>query len=142
MSQRNSHLAKIRDSLTHMSNKKLFALSWLEMEDVYQALDPLFIQAKRIEKLSLKAKGKVVIENDELVANDDWDDDNMQLAKMIFSSGMTLPHGESLKVQEREQEEEQEELVDYEPSPSVTHTNVMPQVCDDNDCGMSKLGEL
>lgn len=59
-----------------MWDEEMFALSWIETKDVYQDLDPLFIEEKKMEKLSIKTKGKVVIENDKHAAVDDNDDDD------------------------------------------------------------------
>lgn len=37
-----------------MWDEEIFALQWLETEDIYQALDLVFIEDKRSYKLSLK----------------------------------------------------------------------------------------
>lgn len=56
-----SHLEEIKEKLDMMWDEELFALKWLEADDIYQALDLVFIEEKRVQKLSLKTnKGKEV----------------------------------------------------------------------------------
>lgn len=48
-----------------MGDEEIFALHWLETDDVYQALDPIYIEEKMSQKLSLQSdKSKGVVEEE------------------------------------------------------------------------------
>lgn len=54
-----SHLEEIKNMLSDIQDDELFALKQLEIDDIYQALNPVFIEDKRSYMLSLKNnKGK------------------------------------------------------------------------------------
>lgn len=71
-SWRISYLDEIRDILSQMWDEDKFALQWLETQDIYQVLDPIFIEENRSHKLSLKRdKAKAIVEDQEPVAEFD-----------------------------------------------------------------------
>lgn len=57
-----SHLVEIKNKLSEMWDEDLFVLQWLNANDIYQALDPSFIEEVRSHKLSIRGvKGKGVV---------------------------------------------------------------------------------
>lgn len=111
-----------------MWDEEIFTLQWLETQDIYQDLDPLYIEEKRSHKLSLKTnKGKAIVEDQEPVVEVDEErfHDDFQRTKTISHFETILPQGESSRVHG---DEEEEDLVDYEPSLvlEATHTEVIP----------------
>lgn len=121
-----SHLEEIRDRLFAMWDEKSFAFCWLETEDVYP-LDPIFIEEKKPQKLSLNDdKGKSVAIEEEIEIDEERFQPDLQQAMMVSHFETTLPQGEPSRI--HEEEEEEEELVDYKPFPNleITPTKVIP----------------
>lgn len=97
--------------------------------DIYQSLDPVFIEDRRSYKLWLKndkGKGIAVAEGDQV--DEDKFQYDLQEAIRISWFETTLPQGKPSKANDEEVVEEEEELVEYDPSlnPTVTLTHIIP----------------
>lgn len=105
--------------LDSMWDEEAFALKWLETEDIYEALNLSFIEEKRLQKMSTKDKGNVVVvdegeEEDEVeVANEERFQQDLLQATMISGFETSLPEGEPSK-RAKEEEVYEEQLMDYE----------------------------
>lgn len=107
-----------------------FLLKWLNTKDIYEALNPSFIEEFRLQKMpsSFKDKGKAVMEEPEKEEDGDVNEEQFQRdllhAKMISRLHITMSEGEPSNIGDVDVEDGlfEEELVDYEPSPSHTQT--------------------
>lgn len=103
-------------------------LKWINTEDIYEALNPSFIEEVRLRKMSsnLKDKGKAVVdevEEEENVHEEQFQRDLLQ-AKMISRLQTTFLEGEPSRRTDDDAKDGlyEEELLYFEPSPSHTHT--------------------
>lgn len=111
-----------------MDEEENFVLNWLNTEDIYEALNPSFIEEIRLKKMSSsfkdKGKGIMVDEEEEMDVNEEQFQRDLQQAKMISRLQTTLPEGEPSTRDGVDIEDGnfEEELVDFEPPPSHTYT--------------------
>lgn len=125
-------LEVLKAKVNEMDFEEAFALKWFNIEDIYEALNPCFIEKGRLQKMSSSFKDKGRVETEDGGDNeDDGEDANEEQfqkdilqAKMISRLQTNLPQGEpSTKIEERIDEEDglyEDELVEFEPSPSYT----------------------
>lgn len=106
--------------INEMNEKEEFVLQWLNTEDVYEALNPNFIEEFRMLKMSSKDKGKVVLienEEEEVCVNEERFQRDLIAAKMMSTLETRLPEGEPSTRREEGMDAEdrlyEEELVDY-----------------------------
>lgn len=125
-----------------MDGEETFALEWLKTNDIYEAINPSFIEETRLRKMSFvdKGKGKVVKDDDD-VEEEDVNEERFQQellkAKMISRLQTSLPEGEPSTRFEKEDGLYEEELVDFEPTPPRSPTVVLSEIEEEGEAIVS-----